>query len=181
MAQLDVGERRPRKHIYRGDVLVEPPPPEVEAVVARHASSRDGLVTVLQEIQTLFGYLPERHLRYAARGLGLPLSRVCGVASFYSQFRFSPSGEYVIRTCRGTACHVGESKAILTALKTHLNIGEDQTTTDGKFTLQTVACMGCCSLAPVLTINGGTFGKITPESAVDTIEKVRAGRLEIKT
>jgi NADH-quinone oxidoreductase subunit E len=159
--------------------LAEPPPPEVAEIIARHADRRDGLITVLQEIQALFGYLPERHLRHAARGLAVPLSRVYGVATFYNQFRFSPSGKYVLRTCRGTACHVSGSPAILAALKTHLGIGEDQTTPDGLITLQTVSCMGCCSLAPVITVDDATFGRMTPETAIETVERIRSGQLGV--
>ncbi len=180
MPQSAITQVRPRKNVYRADPLAEPPPPEVADIIARHAGNRDGLITVLQELQGHFGYLPERHVRYAARGLGIPLSRIYGVATFYSQFRFTPSGQHVVRVCRGTACHVGGSPPILTELKSYLKIGEDQTTPDGLFTLQTVACMGCCSLAPVMTINDSTFGKMTPEAAVETLERVRTGDVELK-
>ena len=179
MAQPATAERRPRKHVYQGDPLAEPPPPQVAEIIQRYQGKRDSLITVLQEVQGAFGYLPERPLRYLARGLGIPLSRVYGVATFYNQFRFSPPGKYVIRVCRGTACHVSQSPAILAAMSEHLGIGEDQTTPDGLFTLQTVACMGCCSLAPVITVNDATFGRMTPESAVGTLGKIRDGQLEV--
>ncbi len=179
MAQPAVGDRRPRKHIYQGDPLAEPPPAKVAEIVQRHAGKRDALITVLQEVQGAYGYLPERPLRHVARGLGIPLSRIYGVATFYNQFRFDSPGKYVVRTCRGTACHVSRSPAILAALKEHLGIGEDQTTPDGVFTLQTVACMGCCSLAPVITVNDTTFGRMTPDRAIEVVEQVRSGQLEV--
>ncbi len=179
MAQSVVSEKRPRKHVYQADPLGEPPPPKVAEIIERHIGQRDALITVLQELQEAFGYLAERHLRYVSQGLGIPLSRIYGVATFYNQFRFSAPGKYVVRVCRGTACHVSHSPAILVALKAHLGIGEDQTTADGVFTLQTVACMGCCSLAPVITVGDTTFGRMTPESAVETLERVRSGELEV--
>lgn len=180
MAQPAIAEKRPRKHVYQADTLAEPPPPKVAEIIQRHAGKRDALITVLQEIQAAFGYLPERPLRYVARGLGIPLSRIYGVATFYNQFRFDSPGKYVVRTCRGTACHVSHSPLILAALKEHLGVGEDQTTSDGVFTLQTVACMGCCSLAPVIAVNDTTFGRMTPESAIETLEKIRSGQLEVE-
>jgi len=173
MTQQAAGEHRSKKHAYTVGPLAGAPPPEVVEILARHVGKRDSLISVLQEIQAKFGYLPERPLRYAAHGLGIPLSRVYGVATFYNQFRFAASGKHIIRTCRGTACHVSGSPDILAALKAHLGVGEDQTTSDGLFTLQTVACMGCCSLAPVITVDDDTFGRITPQSAIEAIEKVR--------
>lgn len=174
MAQPSIVERRPRKRIYQGDPLTEAPPPEVTAIIERHVGQRDSLITVLQELQAVFGYLPERPLKHLSRGLGIPLSRIYGVATFYNQFRLTPPGKHLVRTCRGTACHVGGSPAILEAMKNHLGVGEEQTTADGLFTLQTVACMGCCSLAPVMTVTDATFGRMTPEAAVAALEKIRA-------
>ncbi len=179
MAESAVAEKRPRKHIYLADPLAEAPPPKVAEIIQRHVGKRDALITALQDVQAAYGYLPERPLRYLARGLGIPLSRLYGVATFYNQFRFDTPGKYVVRTCRGTACHVSRSPAILAALKEHLGIGEDQTTPDGTFTLQTVACMGCCSLAPVIAVNDVTFGRMTPESAIETLEKIRSGQVEV--
>lgn len=175
---IDTG-RRLRKHVYQGDPLAEPPPPKLAEIIQRHVGKRDALIAALQEIQAAFGYLPERHLRHVAFGLGIPLSRIYGVATFYNQFRFDAPGKHVVQVCRGTACHVSRSPAILAALKEHLGIGEEQTTPDGVFTLQTVACMGCCSLAPVMCVDDTTFGRMTPESAIEALEKVRAGLLEV--
>ena len=169
-----------RKHLYRGDPLAEPPPAALAEIIARYVGKRDGLISVFQEIQGKYGYLPELHLKHVSRGLGIPFSRIYGVATFYNQFRFSAPGRHIVRVCRGTACHVGNSDGLLATIKSHLLIDEDQTTPDGEFTLQTVACMGCCSLAPVMTVNDATFGKITPEKAVETLERVRAGQLELK-
>jgi NADH:ubiquinone oxidoreductase subunit E len=95
------------------------------------------------------------------------------VATFYNLFQFSPPGRYVLRVCRGTACHVSHGNAILERLKEQLGIGEDQTTPDGLFTLQTVACMGACSLAPVLVVNDVTYGRMTPDKAWQILSELR--------
>ena len=119
-----------RKHVYRGDPLVEPPPAELAAILQRHRGERDGLITALEEVQRHYGYLGQDHLRYAARMLGFPLARVFGVATFYNLFRFDPPGKYQVRVCRGTACHVNHSAAILAHLRDQLGIDVDETTAD---------------------------------------------------
>jgi NADH-quinone oxidoreductase subunit E len=162
-----------RKHIYQGDPLTAPPPPELAAILDRYRGQPDALITVLEEIQSHYGYLPEQPLRYTARELGFPLSRVYGVATFYNLFHFNPPGRYIVRVCKGTACHVNLSAEILAHLKEKLGINEDQTTPDGLFTLQTVACMGACSLAPVLVINDVTYGRMTPEKAWEALSALR--------
>lgn len=172
-------EKRPRKHVYEPDTLADPPPAAVAEIVARHLGRRDALIAVLQDLQDAFGYLPERPLRYAARGLGIPLSRIYGVATFYNQFRFSAPGQHKIQVCRGTACHVSHSPAILAAVKAHLGVGEDQTTADGAFTLQTVACMGCCSLAPAMMVDETVYGRMTPDGAVTLLDKIKAEKVAV--
>jgi NADH-quinone oxidoreductase subunit E len=117
--------------------------------------------------------LPQRQLQYTASELGFPLSRVYGVATFYNLFHFTAPGRYMVRVCRGTACHVNGSQTIINALKKNLDINEDESTPDGLFSLQTVACMGACSLAPVLVVNEHTYGRMTTENAVDEITKLK--------
>ena len=159
----------PPKHIYRGDPLTEPPPPELAAILAPHRGEPDALITALEEIQRHYGYLGQNHLQYVARELGFPLARVFGVATFYNLFRFEPPGKYQVRVCRGTACHVNRSDEILHALSEHLGVGVDETTADNRFTLQTVACMGACSLAPVVVVDDDTFGRMTPAEALQAL------------
>jgi NADH-quinone oxidoreductase subunit E len=166
--------RLPRTHVYRPDPLTAPPPPELAAILEHHRGRPDALITVLEEVQHHYGYLPERELEYTARELDFPLSRVYGVATFYNLFQLTPPGRYLVRVCTGTACHVGRSGEILDRLKGQLGIGEDQTTPDGLFTLQTVACMGACSLAPVMSINDRIEGRMTPEAAWGTLDDLRA-------
>ena len=129
------------------------------------------LIAILQDVQNVYGYLPETALQEVADFVGLPLSRVYGVATFYNQFRLTPLGENVIRVCRGTACHVSNSANILFNLETALNIKAGQTTRDKKFTLETVACIGACSIAPVITVNEDYFGKVTVKEIPNIIKK----------
>lgn len=162
-----------KRYVYQGDPLIGPPPDDLMAILDRHRDQPDALITVLEELQDHYGYLPEQGLRYVARELGFPLSRVYGVATFYNLFQLSPPGRFVVRVCKGTACHVSRSNEILAQIRADLGIGEDETTPDGLFTLQTVACMGACSLAPVLVINDRTYGRMTPEKAAAATTELR--------
>ncbi|MDR7483991.1 MAG: NAD(P)H-dependent oxidoreductase subunit E [Armatimonadota bacterium] len=165
---------RLRKAIYQGDPLAEPPPPELQQVLERHRGRADALVTVLQQIQATYGYLPRRSMEHAARSLGIPLARLYGVATFYNQFRFTPPGKIQLRVCCGTACHVGGAPAILQRLMATLGIGVDETTPDGLFSLQTVFCVGGCSLAPVVLANDSAHGRMTPVGAEQLVRHLRA-------
>ncbi len=171
-------EQRPRKAFYQGDPFAGPPPPELEAILDRFRGRADSVIAVLQAIQETYGYLPRRPLGFAARELGVPLARLYGVATFYNQFHFSPPGKYVIQVCRGTACHVAASSELLAAISASLGIGEDESTEDGIFSLQTVACLGCCSLAPVMVVGGDVHGKMAPERLGELLERYRAAARE---
>ncbi len=176
MAQTTAAQQaRLRKTMYLGDPLAEPPPPDLLAVLDPLRGKDDALVTVLQRIQGLYGYLPARSVRYAARELGIPLARMFGVATFYNQFRFTPPGRIRLQVCCGTACHVRGAPAILQRLKDTLQIAADQTTPDGMFTLQTVFCVGGCSLAPVVVSNGEAHGRMTAVGAEWLVRDLRAG------
>lgn len=130
-------------------------------------------IPILQCIQETYGYLPQNILQLTSELLGIPLSTLYGVATFYSQFRFTPMGKYVIKVCHGTACHVQNANAITEALEEALDIKNSQTTPDQLFTLESVACLGCCSLAPVMMINDKTYGKLTRQSCVKVIQEIR--------
>ena len=132
---------------------------------------KSSLIALLQEVQNIYGYLPESLLQEVAEFVGLPLSRVYGVATFYNQFRLNPLGENVIRVCRGTACHVSNSANILFALENELKIKAGQTTRDKKFTLETVACIGACSIAPVITVNNDYHGRISVKDIPGILKK----------
>lgn len=137
-------------------------------------AGRDALIPILQEIQETQGYLAEDSMREVGAMLKLPVSKVYGVASFYNQFRFQPIGKYHILVCRGTACHVKGSVALLQALRSELKVEPGQTTRDGLFTLDVVACIGACGLAPVISVNGEFHAKMTPEKVSELIAKLRS-------
>jgi NADH-quinone oxidoreductase subunit E len=120
---------------------------------------------LLQQVQAEVGYLPPEVMERIADRAGVSPARVLGVASFYSQFRLEPVGRYIIRVCQGTACHVQGAVAVTEAICDELGVEEGGTTEDGKFTVEPVACLGCCSLAPVIMIDEDTFGRLTPDEA----------------
>ena len=142
----------------------------LDDIIARYRKNRGALIPVLQEAQNALGYLSQETLSRIAAGLSLPVSQVYGVATFYTQFRLKPVGKHLIRVCHGTACHVGGAGAITEALEEALGIKDSQTTSDGKFTLESVACLGCCSLAPVMMIDNETYGRLTKESAAKALK-----------
>jgi NADH-quinone oxidoreductase subunit E len=133
------------------------------------------LIPILQSVQDEYRYLPEDVLIFVATALGIPPARVFGVATFYAHFALEPRGKYVVRLCDGTACHVKQSVPILEALRTHLGVTEERKTTpDMMFTLETVACLGACGLAPVVVINDEVHGQMTPKAAVALVEQITA-------
>lgn len=134
---------------------------------------RSNLIALLQEVQEVYGYLPEDDLRAVAEYVNIPLSTVYGVATFYNQFRLNPLGKNIIRVCRGTACHVKNSANILTALECELGIKAGQTTRDKNFTLETVACIGTCSIAPVININEDYYGRAVIKEIPKILAKYR--------
>ncbi len=136
-------------------------------------AERDALIPVLQEIQDAFGYLPRESIEIVSSKMGIPESKIYGVASFYNQFRFQPIGKYHILVCRGTACHVKGSEKVLRALEKELSVTSGETTRDNLFTLDVVACIGACGLAPVISINGEFHAAMTPEKALDLIAEIR--------
>ncbi|MBI1939510.1 MAG: NADH-quinone oxidoreductase subunit NuoE [Ignavibacteriales bacterium] len=134
---------------------------------------RSSLIALLQDVQDIYGYLPEKALRDISNHINIPLSGVYGVATFYNQFRLTPLGKNVIRVCRGTACHVKNSANILVALESELGIKAGQTTRDKVFTLETVACIGACSIAPVININKDYYGRVVIKEIPKILNKYR--------
>ncbi len=134
-----------------------------EPVLEKYADTEGALITVLQAAQNKYGYLPHDLLLLISGRLGVKPAKVIGVATFYTQFRLKPVGKHVIMLCQGTACHVNGSKKIEEAICSELGIGEGETTPDGLFTLSNVACLGCCSLSPVMMIGEKTYGSLTPD------------------
>jgi len=139
------------------------------------ANGRDPgrLIPILQAVQDEYRYLPEEVMIFIATSLGLSTARVYGVATFYAHFALKPRGKYVVRLCDGTACHVKGSLPILEALRRRLGVSEEKTTTpDMMFTVETVACLGACGLAPAMVVNDEVHGQMTPDAAVAVIEEI---------
>ncbi|MBN2728948.1 MAG: NADH-quinone oxidoreductase subunit NuoE [Bacteroidales bacterium] len=135
--------------------------------------SRDRLIPLLQEIQDRLGFLSEESIELLGRHLNIPASKIYGVATFYNQFRFQPNGKYHIQVCRGTACHVLGSATVLEELQNELKIKAGNTTSDGLFSIEIVACIGACGLAPVITVNGEFHAKVTASSIREIISNIR--------
>jgi len=130
-----------------------------------YRGKKGNVIPVLQQAQEIFGYLPKSVLIKISEELGIPISRIYGVVTFYAQFHLEPRGKNIIRSCQGTACHVRGAKAILAELEKQLGLDEKRvTTTDLKFTLEKVACIGACGLAPVMMVNDSTHGRLTTEA-----------------
>lgn len=134
---------------------------------------RDSLISLLQDIQESEGYLSEEAIVRTGKKLKIPTSKIYGVATFYNQFRFEPTGKYHIMVCRGTACHVLGSLTVLQELEKNLKIKAGQTTRDGLFSIEIVACMGACGLAPVINVNGTFHANVTAQSIKEIIESYR--------
>jgi len=135
-----------------------------DAVVDGYGVRRDSLIHVLQDVQQEFGYLPRASVRRVSERLRVPLAEVLRVATFYSAFSLEPQGEHLICVCMGTACHVRGAPRIVSAIRRHLRLKDGRRTTeDMKFTVKAVRCLGCCALAPVITIGQDVHGQLTPD------------------
>ncbi len=144
---------------------------ELSRVLDTFRGEEEELIPILQDIQERFGYLPKEAMFDVSKFLGVPESRVYAVASFYAQFRFKPMGKNTVSVCRGTACHVKGAPRILDEFKRELGIDENETTEDQKYTLETVACLGCCALAPCATINDEVAANLTPKKVKSLFKK----------
>lgn len=147
---------------------------KLEPVFEAFAGDDHALISVLQKAQEIYGYLPTDVLYEIAARTGRTPANVMGVATFYTQFRLTPVGKNLILLCKGTACHVNGADAVEAALCDELGIADGETTADGLFSLKSVACLGCCSLSPVMMVNEETFGSLTPASARDIVRKIKA-------
>jgi NADH-quinone oxidoreductase subunit E len=154
-------------------VTITPPELDIEeklkGIFSRHTTQRQELIPILQETQRAFRYLPAAAIKEIAVYLGLPESAVYGVSTFYARFRLKPQGKKTILVCRGTACHVRGTQKVLAELEKVLGIKAGETTADGEYTLETVACIGACALAPVITIDDEVFGKMTARKVTELL------------
>ncbi len=142
-------------------------------VLEKYASVKGSLITILQETQDIYGYLPKEAIELISDKTGIAASEIMGVGTFYTQFRFEPVGKYLIMLCQGTACHVNSSELILETIREELGIDDGGTTDDGLFSLKCVACLGCCSLSPVMMINEDTYGSLTPDKTKKILKELR--------
>ena len=145
----------------------------LDGVLKEYAPVKGSLITILQHTQDIYGYLPKEAIKLISEKTGIAESEILGVATFYTQFRFEPVGKYLIMLCQGTACHVNSSELILQTIKDELGIEDGQTTEDGLFSLKCVACLGCCSLSPVMMINEDTYGSLTPDKTKKILKELR--------
>ena len=143
------------------------------AQVAETAKNEGSLIAILQKAQEVYGYLSTELMEYLAERTGINPAKILGVATFYSQFKFNPVGKHLIMLCQGTACHVNGSSEIEEVISSHLGIAEGETTKDGLFTLNSVACLGCCSLSPAMMINGEAYGSLTPAKTLKIFDSMR--------
>lgn len=142
----------------------------IDHVLEDYKSTEGALIPVLQAAQAIYGYLPAQAMEKIADILKVPISQIFGVVTFYSQFRLKPRGKHVVCLCMGTACHVRGAGTILNTLEDQLNIYAGDTTKDGQFTLETVACVGACSLGPVVIIDEETHGRMKPDQVAGVLE-----------
>jgi NADH-quinone oxidoreductase subunit E len=144
----------------------------VAGILQEHAPDPHHLIPILQSVQAQFGYLPKDAMADVARFLGVPAASVYEVATFYAQFHLTRQGKHNVRVCLGTACHVRGARQVLRAVQRKLGIRPGETTPDFMFSLERVACFGSCALAPVIVVDGRAHGRVTPEKAVELLEKL---------
>jgi NADH-quinone oxidoreductase subunit E len=142
-------------------------------IIKKYLGKKGNMIPLLQATQELYGFIPKVAFLKLNKEAGLELNEMYGVATFYAQFRLAPVGKHIIRMCHGTACHVQNVTEITESMIDHLGIKDGETTVDGLFTIETVACLGCCSLAPVMMIGEETYGKLSPTEALKIIKEIK--------
>lgn len=149
---------------------------KVDSILTNHKYEKKELITIIQEIQKEYNYLPEDVLIYVADSLDISHSKIYGVATFYENFSLDAKGKNIIKICDGTACHVRKSVPILNAIYKELGLSDKKKTTDDLlFTVETVSCLGACGLAPVITVNDHVYPKMTPESTIELLKTMKKG------
>jgi NADH-quinone oxidoreductase subunit E len=143
----------------------------LDALFEEWRGAKGALIPILQGAQEIYGYLPKEILLKIGRQLKLPASRVFGVTTFYAQFHLHPRGRNITRVCLGTACHVRGGAQIFERMKQEIGVDDGETTPDMRYTLETVACLGCCGLSPVIMINGEAYGRLTPDGLKEIVQK----------
>jgi NADH-quinone oxidoreductase subunit E len=142
----------------------------LERLREKYRAEKGYYLSLLQDVQKNFGYLPDDFLLELCRRLDIPASRIYGIKTFYSQFSSERKGKYVIKVCNGTACHVRAGGAIIKSIEYFIGVGAGHTSRDNRFTLEVAACLGCCFLSPVMMVNSSYYGSLTPEKAVSILK-----------
>ncbi|MBM7854795.1 NADH-quinone oxidoreductase subunit E [Desulfohalotomaculum tongense] len=145
----------------------------LQRALSKYQNTKGALIPLLQEAQEIYGYLPGEVMQYLSKELKIPFSKVYGVATFYAQFHLQPRGRNVIRVCTGTACHVKGAGGILQSIQESLGIKSGETTADLRYTLETVACLGACGLAPAMMVNNDTYGRLTPAETLQVLKQYK--------
>lgn len=146
----------------------------VDTIVEEHNNTQSSIISILQNIQRKYRYLPEEALNYLSEKMDISSSKIYGIATFYENFSLEPKGKHIIKICDGTACHIRKSQPILDALKKELNLPEDKKTTDDLLiTVEMVSCLGACSLAPVVNVDGVVYAKMTPNKVRELVRRIR--------
>lgn len=145
----------------------------LDPLIEKLKHKKGNLIPLLQGTQNIYGYIPRQAFLKLSRETGITLNEMYGVATFYTQFRLNPVGKHIIKVCHGTACHVQDADTITDALQDALKVEDGETTDDNLFTLESVACLGCCSLAPVMMIDDNTYGKLTGKQAVKIVKELK--------
>ncbi|MBQ7261201.1 MAG: NAD(P)H-dependent oxidoreductase subunit E [Lachnospiraceae bacterium] len=152
---------------------------KADEILSVHGKGKESLIPILQDIQTVYRYIPPELLTYVAKKIGITEAKAYSVATFYENFSFDSKGKYVIKVCDGTACHVRKGTLILEKLKEELGLENGKKTTDDMmFTVETVSCLGACGLAPVMTVNDEVHPAMTPEKVTETIQKIKEAENE---
>ena len=146
---------------------------KIDTILARYGGSRDSLISILQDIQSEYHYLPEEAIRHVASKLSLPVIQVFGVATFFKAFSLTPRGRHLVTVCLGTACHVRGAPAVLDELTRQLSIEPGETSENMEFTLETVNCLGACALGPIVVVDGSYYSQMSSAKVVGTLKKYR--------
>jgi len=149
----------------------------IDAITHKHNVQPGAVIPVLQEIQDTYGYVPPVAIQRIAENMGVPASEIFGIVTFYAQFRLEPLGKNLIKVCHGTACHLNGAERIAEALAQVVGAKEGETSPDNQFTVERVACLGCCSLAPCIMVNSETHGRLTPEAIRKVVDQVQEREL----
>ncbi len=145
----------------------------IDAIAHKHNVQPGAVIPVLQEIQEVYGYIPPAAIQRIGENMGVPASEIFGIVTFYAQFRLKPIGKNHLKVCHGTACHLGGAERVSDTLCQCVGAKEGETSPDGNFTVEKVACLGCCSLAPCVMVNGEVHGRLTPESVTKAMSQLK--------